>query len=109
MKWATLKVNTKSYGSRMDIELEFVTLVFNIAALALLFSLRAKLDQGLVKLTLVASYCFYLIASLATVVEHHYAPQLMNILEHSSYALSALCFLAWCHQILVMTTEESDS
>lgn len=87
-------------------ENEVVMLVLGISVFFLILSDREHIKKIKAWKFLVTSYFILLFGWVLTVAEGFFAGQLLNIIEHASYAASALFMLIWCWKATSKSNQE---
>lgn len=87
-------------------ENEVVMLVLGISVFILILNDREHIKKITSWKILVTSYYFLLFGWVLTVVEGFLLEEILNILEHASYAVSALFMLVWCWKATAKAKQE---
>lgn len=81
-------------------ENEIVMVVLGFGTLFFIFSNRQQLRRLPSSGTLLSSYFVLLFGWLLTVLESFFFGDLLNLIEHASYAASSILLAIWCWQAL---------
>jgi hypothetical protein len=81
-------------------ENEVVMVILGFGTLLFIFSNRHQLKRLPSSATLLSSFFVLCLGWILTVLESFFFGDVLNLLEHASYAASSILLAIWCWQVL---------